>query len=199
MTARIRSYATQKAELDAEIQRAKIRLAQLRESVNKRGERQAEDIQQVAVLKPVVLEAIGRVKKKIASGMPFKKDERIAEMYRLIRQVEDGILHPVKAFGRLWDQVEDELRLARESGLYKQVITVEGKDTIADVVRMGMVMMYFQTADGILGKTRHEKGEWSYVKVSGKDDVRSVALLFDAFKKQIRSGLFVIPNALPSR
>ncbi|MBN2531087.1 MAG: DUF3450 family protein [Deltaproteobacteria bacterium] len=193
---RIRSYATQKAELEAEIQRAKMRLAQLRESHSKRVEQLSEEDTQIAVLTPAVLESIGILKNKVASGIPFKRDERIAQLDRLIRQIDDKLLHPVNAFARLWDQTEDEFRLARESGMYKQVISLDGKEVLADVVRIGMVAMYVQTKDGKVGKSVHRNGEWHFETIRNTEQRRQVLVLFDSFKKQIRTGLFVLPNAV---
>ena len=193
---RIRSYATQKAELEAEIQRARMRLVQLQESHSRRAEKLSEEDTQITALTPAVLEAIGMLKMKVASGIPFKREERISELDRLIRQIDEKLLHPVNAFARLWDQTEDEFRLARESGMYKQVVRLEGKEVLADVVRIGMVAMYVQTKDGSIGKTVHRDGEWRFEKLSGPEQHRQVLYLFDSFKKQIRTGLFVLPNAV---
>ena len=194
---RIRSYATQKAELEAEIQRAKMRLAQLQESHSKRVEKLSEEDTQVTVLTPAVLETIGILKKKVQQGIPFKRDERTAELDRLIRQIDEKLLHPVNAFARLWDQTEDEFRLARESGMYKQVVKIDGKEVLADVVRVGMVAMYVQTRDGKIGKSVYRNGEWSFETITDAKQRNQVLYLFDSFKKQIRTGLFVLPNALP--
>ena len=196
---RIRSYATQKAELEAEIQRARMRLTQLQESHEKRVEKLSAEDTQIAVLTPAVLESIGILKMKMQQGIPFKRDERIAELDRLIRQIDEKLLHPVNAFARLWDQTEDEFRLARESGMYKQVVTLDGKEVLADVIRVGMVAMYVQTKDGKIGKSIYRDGVWSFEKITAPKERNEVMYLFDSFKKQIRTGLFVLPNALPAR
>ncbi|MBN2340175.1 MAG: DUF3450 family protein [Deltaproteobacteria bacterium] len=197
MKGRIRSYATQKAEVEAEIQRAKMRLAQLQESHSKRVEKLSEEDEQVTVLTPAVLEAIGMLKQKVSEGIPFKRKERLAELDRLIRQIDEKLLHPVNAFARVWDQAEDEFRLSRESGLYKQVVTLDGKETLADVIRVGMVMMYVKTKDGQIGKSVYQEGTWSFRTLRSPEEHRQVLYLFDSFKKQIRTGLFTVPNAIP--
>ncbi|MBN2715903.1 MAG: DUF3450 family protein [Deltaproteobacteria bacterium] len=194
---RIRSYATQKAELEAELQRAKMRMAQLQESHAKRVEKLSEEDNQIAVLTPAVLESIGILKKKVQQGLPFKREERTAELDRLIRQIDEKLLHPVNAFARLWDQTEDEFRLARESGMYRQVVTMDGREVLADVVRIGMVAMYVQTKDGKIGKSIYRDNEWSFETIKNQEARNQVVYLFDSFKKQIRTGLFELPNALP--
>lgn len=199
MKGRIRSYATQKAEVEAEIQRAKMRLAQLQESHHKRVEKISEEDDQIRILTPAVLEAIGLLKNKISTGLPFKREERIAELDRLIRQIDEKLLHPVNAFARVWDQAEDEFRLGRESGVYKQVITLDGTEVLADVIRIGMVMMYAKTKDGQLGKTVFRDGKWHFEKLRSPAQHKQVLYLFDSFKKQIRTGLFTVPSALPKR
>jgi len=41
-------------------------------------------------------------------------------------------------------------------------------------------------------------GNWHYIEVISKEDKTEIASLFDAFKKQIRTGYFTLPNALIS-
>jgi hypothetical protein len=61
-----------------------------------------------------------------------------------------------------------------------------------------MVMLFFRTRDGRYGMLRGKKDGAGYepVLLEAKERWRPVARLFDAFKKQIRTGFFVMPNAL---
>jgi len=197
MRGELRSYAAQKADLEMERQRVEMTIRQLRAAKEKRAEATALEGQRDVVLKPAVLEAIGYVKRRILLGLPFKRDERAAELDRLIRQMDDGLLRAPDVVARLWDRVEDELRLASENGIYSQVITVGEEELLVDVARVGMVMMFWKARDGRIGKTVREGSTWTYGMVGSKRGREQVLELFDAFKKQIRTGFFVLPNGLP--
>ena len=106
-------------------------------------------------------------------------------------------MSPQKASSRLWAFVEDELRLTRENGLYRQTITLASDELLVDVARVGMVAMYFKTDDGRYGRTVNNGGAWSYELVQDKESQKQIEGLFDAFKKNIRVGFFELPNALP--
>lgn len=57
-------------------------------------------------------------------------------------------------------------------------------------------MMYFKTPNGEMGYVVKEGENWSYTQVVAKDKKDQIASIFDAFKKQIRTGYFTLPNAL---
>jgi hypothetical protein len=111
--------------------------------------------------------------------------------------MDQKILHPANCYARLWDRTEDEFRLSKESGVYKQVIVLDGKEILADVVRIGMVMIYFETKEGVVGKSVYSDNKWSFQKIYNQKEKKEVLYLFDSFKKQVRTGLFVLPSAIP--
>ena len=63
---------------------------------------------------------------QIQRGLPFRQSERIDALTQLRAQVEGKLIDPRTAVGRVWQAVEDELRLGRENILDRQVITVDG-------------------------------------------------------------------------
>jgi len=193
----LRSYAAQKADVQMELQRAEMAIKQLREARSRRVAEIERDAEREVVLKPAVLAGIERIKQKVLAGLPFKRDERIADLDQLARQMDDGLLRPTDGVARLWDRIEDELRLARENGIYRQVIQLDGQELLVDVARLGMVAMYFKTKDGRVGRTVRSGGSWTYQTIATKQHKEQVLGLFDSFKKQIRVGFFVLPNPLP--
>ena len=89
--------------------------------------------------------------------------------------------------------------MTHENGLFQQTVKVNGQETLADVVRLGMVALYFRMSDGQVGYAQKDGGTWSYHVIDKPKDVEQVAMLFDSFKKQVRVGLFELPNALPQK
>jgi hypothetical protein len=62
-----------------------------------------------------------------------------------------------------------------------------------------MVMLFFKTGDGRVGHAVREGSTWTARTLQDAEDRKRVLHLFDSFKKQIRTGYFEIPNALPER
>ncbi len=191
--ARMRSLASQKAELEMDLQREELRLKQLRVTQGKQKEKVAKNEKRKSALAPALVEAARMIRRAIESGLPFKTQERLADIDALMRQLEDGTLSVPVVLSRLWSKVEDELRLARESGLYKQIVIIDGKEMLTDVARLGMFMLFFTTHEGEYGRAVSTATGWEYRLYVRDEDHEKVASLFDAFKKSIRSGYFELP------
>ncbi len=197
MRGQLRSYAAQKAELELELQREEMRLAQLRQAKARRVDKVDDDKERAEIIRPVVAESAQVINAEVREGLPFKTDERAKEIAKITKRLDEGLIKAEDAVARLWDRVEDEFRLSKENGVYRQVITLDGAQCLADVARVGMVMLFFETKDAKVGYARREGGSWRYVTVHDEDAKKNIARLFESFKKQIRAGLFVLPDALP--
>ncbi len=196
LRSRLRSLATQKTDLEMELSREELRLKQLREARARQRARVERTEQRKNTFKPIVSEAIGIIRAAVTAGLPFQAADRQAELDKLSRQLDDGTMTTPTVLTRLWGKVEDEFRLARETGLYRQVIQLRGEEVLAEVARVGMVMMYFSTRDGRYGRVRREGKGWTYELYQREEDIRRVVGLYDALKKRIRTGYFELPPAL---
>ncbi len=197
--ARLRSTRSQKADLEVQIKREETRLGQLRRAVDEHRERIEEHEAGREDLAPTVVSAIGSVRQTVETSLPFKRAERLGELDKLEEQLDEGLVTPQKATARLWQFVEDELRLARENGLYRQVVEVDGDEVLADVARVGMVAIYYKTEDGRVGMARRHKDKWRWQPLDAEADRERVHTLFDAFQKNIRVGFFELPGGFSSR
>lgn len=195
-SAEMRSLQGQRAELQAQIRRESLKMEKLERSLAKQREIARDAGIDLQELKPVVLRALDDLKVLIDDSLPFKRQERLAEVEELRRQVKTNVLTPHKAVNRLWGLYEDEIRLTSENGLYRQAIDLDGEERLVDVARLGMVMMYFRTSNDEYGRVVNDGGQWDYEML--QDDAARDRLenLFDSFNKQIRTGYFVLPNAL---
>lgn len=195
----LRALARQKAELELEAQREQTRLEKTRLAIEqKRSAIESEKATDQSLL-PVFHRALEQARTHVSRSLPFRTAERLLELQKIEDQLKAGLLTPQRALSRLWGFFEDELRLTRESGLYRQTIVVDGREQLADVVRVGTAMLYFKTGDDVAGYAQKAGSEWQYVPLSDPDAKRRVDHLFDSLKKQIRVGFFELPNALPAR
>lgn len=195
--ARLRSLASRKADLEMEIQREELRLRQARATRAKQRDRVSRIEKQKHALGPVLREALDLLRKATRDGLPFQLRGRLADLDRLESQLADHTLTSPTVLARLWSKAEDEFRLARENGLYKQVIEVGGEEVLADIARVGMIMLFFRTPDDGYGRAVRTGDGWAYRLYRDEDDIQRVATLFDSLKKRIRTGYFELPAALP--
>lgn len=192
----LRTLASQKTSLEAEIQREELRLKQIEQAFEEVQQKVREAGALQRELQPAVLDAIAKVRAAVAGGLPFRLDERLAELDKLGKDLEDEVVLPSIAVSRLWTFVEDETRLTRENGLYQQIIAVKGEEVLADVARVGMLMLYFRTPDQRFGKVEREGKGWTYVVFEDPKQIERAQSLFASLEKRVRVGFFELPNAL---
>lgn len=192
-----RALATQQTELDAERTRAKLRVAQLKETLERRKDRVAQAKAAQADLTPVFQQAAATLRKRVEASLPFKRAGRLKAISELERKLAEGLLTPQAALSRLWAVAEDEMRLTRDTGLFRDTVALPDGEVLADVIRIGMVGLYYRTGDGRVGVVGRVGDAWTARPVTDEAGKRQIDGLFDAFKKQIRVGAFELPTLLP--
>ncbi len=195
---RLRAIDAQKAEIDVQLRRESLRLAQVQGEMEARRAELAAHQGRATSLAPAVQAAIGALRRVVETGLPYHLAERLGELDRLSSQLADGAIRPEAAASRLWAFTEDEMRLAKENGLDRQVIAVDGSEMLADVARLGMVALYFRTEGGQVGVVRHEAGAWRWVTLGERREQLAVETLFDKLKHGVRTGAFELPNPYTS-
>ena len=193
---RMSSLAVQSTDLEIQLQRNSMELKQLAVTLMQAKQRASKDSIQGKDLKPLVLAAIAQLKQHIATGLPFNTPQRLASLNEITDQLELDLLPAHKAVNRLWAFVDDEIRLSRESGIYRQPILLGGSERLADIARVGLVGLYFKSGVNEFGKVSKTDSGWIFSVVHEDAQVSQIKALFDSLKKQIRSGYFQLPNSL---
>jgi hypothetical protein len=192
----LRALSRQKTELELELKKEQTRIQKVQLSINDRQKRVSESRGHDAELKPLFDEFLKDVRAYVRTSLPFRASERLSEIQKIEEQHQQGLLSTSKALSRLWTFVEDEFRLTRESGLYKQAIEVDGQEHLAEVARLGMVLLYFRVDDRLVGRAVRSKDGWTFESIGVPEQQKLILQLFDSFKKQIRVGLFQLPANL---
>ncbi len=104
-----------------------------------------------------------------------------------------------RGINRLWAFIEDELRISRENAIYSQSVSIDGRNVLVDVAKLGSVMMFFRTRDMEYGRAVYTAAGWRFELLTSSKQQEQVALLFDSLRKQIRQGYFELPATLPPR
>jgi hypothetical protein len=188
------ALGAQRAELDATLQRQQLAAREARQKLLAQQEASASSGVAGEALKPVLLAAVDALAAQIRAGLPFKTEERLAELESFRAQLGNGTLPPARAANRLWAFFEDEFRLTRENALQSQTIALPEGRVQADVARLGAMALYFQTRDGRVGQALAEGTQWRFVLIQDERQQQQVQALFDALRKQIRQGWFELPQ-----
>ncbi len=191
----LESLATQKKDLERQRKNIESKMAEMRQKIDRHTEEIEKKEKTRRRLKPIILNLINYIRGYVRSNLPFKVAERLNELDKLADNITRDEVPADKAFGQLWSMVEDELRMTKESGLYRQNILLGGRNSLADVARLGMVLMYFKTIDdGKVGYAARSKDGWVFLPVENRDDAKRIRYLFDCLQKHIREGFYELPN-----
>lgn len=195
----LRSYSNQKADLNVKISRAELNLKDLQRELEKLQADNKEKFAGLDEVTPVLKKAIASLRSSIETSIPFKRDERLQALADIELRLDSKLITPNKASNQLWAFVEDELVLGRSSGIYNEVIAIEGgNEKLLKVLRIGKVAMFYKTPDEEFGVVRRQGDEWQTSAVMDERSKVQLNTLFDSFAKNIRNGMFEVPNFLPN-
>ncbi len=192
----MKSFRLQKNDLEAMVAREDLRMKQLTAEMGKVKKEVQEAGKNSVGLKPLVLEALARLQARIQTQIPFKTSDRIDDVTRIEEQLKKDEITAQKALALTWNSYGDAIRMSKENGIFKQTIELNGQDRLADVARIGTMMMFFMTPNDEVGYVVKDQQGWQYKQAINKEEMDQINVLFDAFKKQIRTGYFTLPNAL---
>jgi hypothetical protein len=194
--AQMKSLALQKADTDAQMNRksTSIKLADL--ELQKVKLKIANTTTQNYELKPLINEVYNTLESSIKSGIPFKVAGRLNVIKKIKNELAQNSITQERALAQLWASYDDNIRLTKEIGIFKQNIEIDSKQILAQVAKLGSVMLYFQTPDKRFGYATKQNDSYAYKVVTNEEDVKKIKALFDALNKQIRTGYFTLPNAL---
>lgn len=185
--------AAQRAELSASVDRQQLAARDAQRKLDEATTLAAEAGASGDVLRPLIEQAIDGLAAWIRTGLPFKTDDRMAELESFRAQVANGSLPPARAVNRLWALFEDELRLTRDNSLHKQTIQLGDERVLADVAKLGSMQLYFRTHDGRVGQAVRGDSGWRFAQAGDEASATRIDALFDALQKQIRQGYFELP------
>ena len=194
--AQMKSLALQIADAEAQINRKKtsIKLAEI--DLEKINTKLSSSASGSIDLFPLLNEGFTLQEKTIKSGVPFKVEERMAAVEKIRNDLQAERITPERALAQLWASYGDNLRMTKEIGLFKQKISLGGQDTQAEIAKLGTVMLFFAAPDNRVGYVTQDGSAYTYQIVTDPKVRDQIVLLFDSLNKQIRTGLFTLPNAL---
>ncbi len=192
----LKALSIQKAELASNIRNEEIRKKQLVEKIGKLKKEIGESSIESKALQPVLMNTIEDLELWIQSSLPFKQKQRLESLSQLRQRITKNEVSVIRAANELWSLIEDEKRLARETSLHKQSIPINGKLYLAEVVKVGMLFLYFKTENDDVGMAIRNGDTWSYTAFKNETKQTQTLAFFQSLKKQIRQGFFTIPTEI---
>ncbi len=193
---KMHSLSQQKSELEGMVSRNELKLKQITKELNKVQSQIQDASKNSTGIKPIVLQAIAQLQDVMKQSIPFKMGDRLQAVEDIKTQLQSSLITPQKALSLVYSSYEDEMRMTKENGLFKQTISLDGEAKLVQVARIGTAMMFFQTPNGTVGYVTKAATGWKYVTELDKTKQDEIKNIFDAFAKQIRTGYFSLPNAL---
>ena len=186
--------SAQKTDLMRLVKSEETRLSKIQQDIGKlEVELKRQDVPGRQIVQ-MIMTSLDRLAESIQVGLPFKKDLRLIEVKTIKEMLVNKQLVPEKALSKLWSMLESEFRLTRENGLYRQNIEMGGTVHLADIVKIGMKMMFFKISETQTGVLKKKGTSYEYVLATKKEDIAKLHILFDNFQKKIRTGFFEIPS-----
>lgn len=190
------SLLRQKNDLESVIAREDLKIKQIQRELGNVRKEIKEAGKNTEGLKPLLLDAMNLLEANIKGSLPFKTPERLADIEKIKTQLQNDLITPQKALALTWNAYGDAIRMSKENGIFKQTISIDGQDRLAEVARIGTVAMFFKLPDGTVGQVSKDATGWYYKESIAKNEQEHILTLFDSFKKQIRSGYFTLPNTI---
>ena len=190
----MRSLLSQKANVEAEIKQEQLSLEGLRDSLEKNRTLIETTGADKTSVRDELLNHTAVLKQHIQAGLPFKQSDRLAVVEEFESRLSSGVLSPHKAANQFWSMIEDELKLTRENGIYRQPLMIDGEEHLVDVAKLGMVMMFYRLDEDRYGFVRREQGKWIAQNTDSSTHTAQIKTLFGSLEKQVRSGYFELPG-----
>jgi len=192
----IKSLAMQSTDLESQINRESTALKLAKSELDAIKLKIKEAATGNDEIKPLVVEALSLLETSIKNGIPFMVKDRVNSLKKIRSDLDEGIITSEKALSLTWASYDDTIRITKEIGLFKQKITLNGKEVLAKVAKIGSVMMFFSTPSNEVGYVEKTGTTYNYKHITDPKDIKKIVDLFDALQKQIKTGYFELPNAL---
>lgn len=192
----------EKAELERRLRLAQVRQRTL-QKLQARADEAADDLQdQAHAWVGPARRAIDVVRGYVQRSLPFATSDRLASLDEIAGQLDRAEPDVGRAMQRLWRFVEQEVAMTGEVSLSQQPVRLDGatRAQLADVLRLGMALMYVRTAEGELAwAVPHGEGldtTWVLERIEDPQLEEAVEQLFEAHEQN--RGYGPIDLAIPA-
>ena len=169
---------SERAELERKVRLERIRRDTLEKLIQERTQRVDDQEGRLLNMLAPIKRSVDAAKAYLKATMPFKREERFRQLNRI--EADLAVTHPdlSRALTGLWRFVEEEEAMAREISFAQQVIELDGQRLLADVVRIGLALMYFRLPNGDMGWVVFGDQGWQYERINAAAAREAIVRLF---------------------
>lgn len=187
------SLQAQTTDIDANVKRLQLQIHTLDQKLVQAQQELTAQSGDEKDYAPFIHQALDQLEHFMKNSLPFKIPERLEQVQNIKKQLSSHTITPFKAFSLYWSFLEDELRLTKENSLHQGVITIDKKDRLVTLAKVGMVFLFFKTEDELFGQAVFDHNQWSFQVEKDRKAQMMIQKLMGDLKKQIRQGEFDIP------
>ena len=190
---RLKALSAERMELESNFKVEKNRNKQIRSKIDVYKKQIRKNAFLDSDLSPVLKTYLRHLRQYITNSLPIQLEQRLSAVSDVEDRLNKKEIDAVKATNLFWALVEDEKRLTRENAISRQTIEIKNKKFLADVLKLGMMRMYFKIGGKSVGYAVKQPSGWVFKEAVNMEQTQQIQELFVSFKKQIRQGLFEVP------
>ncbi len=191
LKAKIQTLALEKMDLDSKLRRQNLQLNAINDKIAKA--KNLKDLKNPEFDK-IIAQFMDFETARLKKSLPFKRTERLQSLEQIKNDFLQTKNTPEKTLQLLWSHVEDEIQLAKDISIDKDVIDLAGQPTLVEVAKVGMLMMFYKLSNGELGYIHLSPEGWTPKILPNSQSSLLIESFFSSLKKQIRTGYFEFPK-----
>lgn len=182
----------QRTDIENQLEKQKTRRAQIAAKHKLVKSKLLNSTKPTVEERKLVNNMFDRVESWIKSSLPFRTEARLKELGSLRTRMDKDYESMELIISDLVDLLERELKLA-ETNEYRIMDVPAPIAAKAEVVRLGLSQMYFQSVDGRVGMAHVQDSKWQWRDVADPEQAKGIQRLVAYFKQKKSSGFFQIP------
>lgn len=165
-------------------------LAELQQSIN--------DVVSIRrEITPLMLRMIDRLEEFVALDVPFLHDKRTQRVANLRDFMDQSNISPSEKFRLVLEAYQIENEFGRTIESYRGALEIDGQERQVDFLRIGRVVLAYQTLDGQLqGRWNQETKAWEAL---GAEYSGSIDAAMRFAKKQAAPQMYLLPVSGPKQ
>lgn len=190
-------WVQKKAELQAALQKEKLRRLQLEEKIKRVSERVRIEGRRDPAARAYLKAWLDEARAWVQNSLPFRREIRLATLDDLSARAAGGLESPEVLVAELWQFYEAEMRMAGDNEYRIMDLPLALAGRKGEVVRLGMFALYARLPNGqITRAVRDSDGRWAMAAVpTSGPPAESADRLFANFKNKRDSGLYYLTES----
>lgn len=196
LNASLQSLTVQKGELASQRDLFEMRKKEMIKSLeSKKQASHGEDPKAYAGQSKKIDQALDELMNYYKRSVPFKVDERLGEVRKIKTKKENKELTVAEYSEAYWSILQREIRFSESIEIQKGFVSIDGEKFEVDLLRLGMLGLYFKTRSGDYGYYAQNSASkaWQAKWIEDSNFTNSLSEVFLARTQGITDGVYTMP------